>query len=251
MLEDHVVPMLGSLFPVPGGRMKRVYRVIGLGESAVEEMVGLRILARGDVEVGYCARSNEVDVRLMGAPDPVAESGRWLEEALGDNLVSSDGSSLEENVFRLLAGRTLALAESCTGGLVASRLTDVPGASEVFRGGIVAYSNDLKCALLDVPETLVAAHGAVSAAVAAAMAEGVRRRLAAHYALSLTGIAGPTGATAGKPVGTLHIGFASASAPPQTFAEFFPTDRITFKQLAAKRALDILRRALLSGSVSA
>jgi len=147
---------------------------------------------------------------------------------------------------RLLKQRkqTLATAESCTGGLIANSITNVPGASEVFLAGYVTYANASKTDILNVDPKLIEEHGAVSEAVARAMAEGGRARAGSTFALATTGTAGPTGGSPEKPVGTVYIGFA---APDATRVKkfFFPTDRETFKQLATQSALDLLRRKII------
>jgi len=148
---------------------------------------------------------------------------------------------------KLLAKRkeTLAIAESCTGGLLANRITNVPGASEVFIAGSVPYANEAKTAMLAVDPNLIEKHGAVSEEVVRALAEGARARARSTYALATTGIAGPTGGSNEKPVGTVYIALA---APDEIVVKklFFPSDRETFKQLSAQTAFDLLRRKLLS-----
>ena len=150
-------------------------------------------------------------------------------------------------MVRLLRGKqlTLATAESCTGGSLAGRLTDVPGASDVFLAGYVTYANEAKETTLGVPAELLSAHGAVSEPVAAAMAEGALRVSCAQFALSTTGIAGPGGGTESKPVGTVYIGLASAGHPTVVRRCFFPLDRPTFKHMTTSAALDLLRRQVL------
>jgi len=157
---------------------------------------------------------------------------------------------LETAVVRLLTERkaTLALAESCTGGCIANRVTNVPGASVVLLAGLVTYSNAAKQKFLGVRADTLAQQGAVSEAVAREMAEGARRQTQADYALSVTGIAGPSGGTPDKPVGTVFIGFAGPSGT-RVEGQFNPYDRETFKQVTAQQALELLRRTMLSGGV--
>jgi nicotinamide-nucleotide amidase len=159
--------------------------------------------------------------------------------------VSTDGSSLEATILRLLAarGQTLAVAESCTGGLLGGRLTRVPGASEVFLGGVLSYADAVKTALLDVPAALIAEQGAVSEAVALAMAAGARRRLRADWGLSITGIAGPGGERPGKPVGTLHCGLSGPGAERHLHV-LAGWDRENNRRFAVQQALTLLWRAL-------
>jgi nicotinamide-nucleotide amidase len=150
---------------------------------------------------------------------------------------------MEAEVGAILKARqiTVAVAESCTGGLLAERLTDVPGSSAYFRGGVVSYSNDLKAAWLDVPAELIEAKGAVSTEVALAMAEGVRRSSGASLGLSITGIAGPGGGTPSKPVGTVHIGLADETGARERGFRF-PGDRDRIRHQASQAALDMVRR---------
>jgi nicotinamide-nucleotide amidase len=154
--------------------------------------------------------------------------------------------TLEEVIVKLLTARneTLALAESCTGGLLANRITNVPGASKVFVAGYVCYANQAKIDILDVNPKLIEKHGATSEAVARALAERARACAASTYALATTGIAGPTGGSPEKPVGTVYIALAG---PDDILAQklFFPSDRETFKQLTAQAAFDLLRRKLI------
>jgi nicotinamide-nucleotide amidase len=154
---------------------------------------------------------------------------------------------LEQVVVDLLAARQarVATAESCTGGCLAHKLTNVPGASAVFDAGFVTYANAVKTALLGVPETMLAAHGAVSEPVAQAMAEGALRVAQADFALATTGIAGPGGGSAEKPVGTVFVALARKDGETKVVKLFHPTDRETFKFLIAQAALDLLRRALV------
>jgi nicotinamide-nucleotide amidase len=150
-------------------------------------------------------------------------------------------------VVRLLTERqqTLAIAESCTGGFLAHRITNVPGASAVFPAGYVTYSNEAKTAMLGVDPNVIAQHGAVSEAVAKSMAEGGRHQANASFALATTGIAGPGGGTGEKPVGTVFIALASQDAATEVKQLFFPDDRPTFKELTTQAALEMLRRRLI------
>jgi nicotinamide-nucleotide amidase len=188
-----------------------------------------------------------VDLRLIGTGSAVERAASIVREKLESYIVSADGKALEEIVVELLTKRneTIAVAESCTGGYLASSITDVSGSSAVFLEGNVTYSNEAKARTLNVPRLLIERLGAVSEEVAAAMAEGGRVRSGATYALSTTGVAGPTGGTEAKPVGTVFIGFASALDSTEVQKLFYPTDRLTFKQVVTQRALDLLRRKLL------
>ena len=187
-----------------------------------------------------------MDFRLIGPPAILAETEAAIRAVLGD-WIYSYGAPLESAVVRLLREKklTVATAESCTGGSLAGRITNVPGASEVFLAGYVTYANQAKENTLGVPASLLDAHGAVSEPVAVAMAEGARRISGAQYALSTTGIAGPGGGTESKPAGTVYLGLASEGHPTVVRRCYFPLDRITFKHMTTSAALDLLRRRIL------
>jgi nicotinamide-nucleotide amidase len=223
-----------------------VFRTTGIGESAIQELVGADLATIPAVEVGYCAHVGAVDLRLIGPGSAVEQGATIVRDKLDSYIVSADGRALEEIVVELLTKRneTLAVAESCTGGYLASCVTNVSGSSAVFLEGNVTYSNEAKIRALGVPGLLIERLGAVSEEVAAAMAEGARARSGASYALSTTGVAGPTGGTEEKPVGTVFIGLASAMGSTEVQKLFYPSDRLTFKQVVTQRALDLLRRRL-------
>ncbi len=246
MFGDFVSPILRSIAQVPQSIERRLYKIAGIGESIVEETIGEKILAIPGIELGYCARPGEVDVRILGGPDAVARADLVVRGELGLSIFSTSDESLEEVlVKRLSEGKeTLALAESCTGGLLAHRLTNVPGASAVFRAACVAYANEAKIDNLNVDPGLIEKHGAVSEAVARVMAEGARARARSTYALATTGIAGPTGGSKEKPAGTVYIALAFADQETIVKRFFFPSDRETFKQLTAQAAFEMLRRRL-------
>jgi nicotinamide-nucleotide amidase len=227
---------------------RRVLRLFGVSESAVARALAE---AGGDgdgVEVTICAREFEIHVDLMVEPG-AEERADALEEALLPSLerwlYGRDERGIEERVLDLcrVRGLTLATAESCTGGLVAARLTSVPGSSEVVLGGIVAYADEVKRVELDVPAELIEQHGAVSAEVAAAMARGARARLGADVAVSVTGIAGPGGGTPEKPVGLVYL---HAEGPDGGLGrEFsFPGDRGSIRSRSVVGALHLVRRLL-------
>jgi nicotinamide-nucleotide amidase len=204
--------------------------------------VGLTILARpGDVRA-FLSDAGGGSLALGVAADAVVSS-------LGDACYASDGSSLAEVVLREAeyAGVSIALAESCTGGLVAAALTEVPGASGVFRGGVVAYSDDAKRDLLGVETSLIAAYGAVSQDVATAMAEGARTRFSADVTVAVSGIAGPAGGSVDKPVGTVCFAVADR-AGSEAFRLHLPAgSRDAVRAKAVSTALDLLRRRIMSG----
>ena len=247
MFEESVLPILRSLLGDLPEKDCRIYRVVGLGESAVEEMIGLELSENKDLEVGYCARPNEVDFRLIGAKQLLDTLEPRILQTLGKNLVSAKGEGIEEWITHCLAtmGLTISTAESCTGGLLANRLTNVPGSSKVFHRGFMTYSNESKSDLLGVSQALLSEYGAVSEPVARAMAEGALHNANSDFSLALTGVAGPDGGTPEKPVGTVFIAMAQAGKPTHCQKFSFPVDRATFKQLATQAALDMLRRTLL------
>ena len=247
MFRKYVIPILRSLAP-SSAIEQRIYKIAGMGESTVEEAIGEKVLAIPGIELGYCARPGEVDLRIIAKPEAIQQADAFIRSALGFSIFSATDETLEEVVVRLLTKRnqTLATAESCTGGLIANRITNVPGASSVFIAGYVCYANQAKIDMLDVDPKLVERHGAVSESVARALAEHARARARCDYALATTGVAGPTGGSPQKPVGTVYVALASAGLETIVKGFFFPTDRETFKQLAAQSALDLLRRKILA-----
>jgi len=252
MFTEQVVPFLKQRLPCASEFVCRTLKTTGLGESRVEEIIGpkLKHLSDSGLELGYCARVGEVDVRFVargcGAAQNVAEAEAIVRDAIGEHVFGVDEEQLESAIVHLLTERKqmLALAESCTGGYIANRITNVPGASAVLWGGVVSYANEAKTGLLGVKPATLAEHGAVSEETAREMAEGALRIAAADYAISVTGVAGPDGGTQDKPVGTVFIGLADASgARVYKFLNRF--DRETFKYVTSQQALEILRRALL------
>ena len=248
MFKKFAMPILQSILEVPLSIERRSYSIAGMGESVVEEAIGEKILAIPGIELGYCARPGEVEVRIIGAPDAIQMADAIVRSRLGMSIFSAAEEALEAVVVKLLEQRkeTLATAESCTGGLIANRITNVPAASEVFLAGYVTYANNAKTDVLNVDPRLIDKHGAVSEPVARAMAEGARTRARSTYGLATTGIAGPSGGSDQKPVGTVYVALASAKSDTLVRKFLFPTDRQTFKQLAAQTALDLLRRKLVA-----
>lgn len=252
MLTETVLPRLREAYGLKGRIRSRVLRTTGVSESRVDELLG-DLWAERNPTIALLARSGEIHVRLTAKAETEAELTHLLDvreaqvrERLGDIVFGRDEESLEVVVGRLLLARrlTLAVAESCTGGLVGHRMTNVPGSSAYFDRGVVVYSNQAKTDLLGVPAELIAAKGAVSAEVAAAMAEKMRDGSGADLALAVTGIAGPTGGTPGKPVGLTYIALAHAGGVAAHEFRFF-TDRDLNKQRAVQTALDLVRRHLL------
>ena len=248
MFRSTVVPLVRRLLPKALELEWRHFRLTGLGESLVEEAVGAELLAVPGLEVGYCARAGEVEVRLAGTAAAIALAEAIVTHKLGPHIFATDESSLAEVVVRLLRDqtKTVAVAESCTGGFLASRLTDVPGASAAFLAGYVTYANEAKIDLLAVAPALLAEHGAVSEQVAQAMAKGARERAGSDYALATTGVAGPGGGSEAKPVGTVFIALACRGSEVSVRQFFFLTDRTSFKQLTSQAALEMLRQRLTS-----
>jgi nicotinamide-nucleotide amidase len=246
MFWAFVMPILRSMVPDSSLIERRLYKIANKGESLVEEAIGGRVLAIPGVELGYCARPGEVDVRIVGKAKAIEQADAIIRSKLGTSIFSAADESLEEVIVKLLAQRnqTLAVAESCTGGLLADRITNVPGASAVFLAGYVCYANQAKIGMLNVDPQLIEKEGAVSEQVARALAEHARACARADYALATTGVAGPSGGSPEKPVGTVYIALAASD---ETIAKklFFPTDRETFKQIATQAALELLRRKLI------
>jgi nicotinamide-nucleotide amidase len=248
MFTEHVLPMIRSVLPIEIRLACRVLRTSGIGESMVEERIAgpLESLVQQGLELGYCARTGEVDVRFVGSAAMVSEAEQLVRKILGSYVFGVDDERIEEVLVRLLTDRkqTLAVAESCTGGLINHRITNVPGASAILLAGMVTYSNDSKQKLLGVSADSLKDHGAVSEQVAGEMARGARDRAGADYGLSVTGIAGPSGATPDKPLGTVFIGLASAESS-LVKKLFNPYDRETFKHVTSQQALDLLRRFVM------
>lgn len=247
MVESQVETRLRQWLPDGASRRVLYLKVTGVGESDIVEAVEKQLEAISGLDLGYCIRHGDVDVRLAGPQAAVDAGADVVRGALGDCIVSENRCIIEEVIVQLLSerGEWLATAESCTGGAIASRITDVSGASRVFGHGWVTYANEAKQQHLGVPMDLIETHGAVSEEVARAMADGALRHSGADHALAVTGIAGPTGGTPEKPVGTVWIGLASKNAETWAQKRFSPGSRDRFKLLTSQAALDMLRRRLL------
>jgi nicotinamide-nucleotide amidase len=252
MFLNQIVPLLEERLPTPADFACVVLKTTGIGESFLEEKIAkdlLPLMQRG-LDVGYCARVGEVDLRFVargpGAATLVQEAEKLADRRLGRFIYGKDPDQLDGAVVRLLAkhGKTLALAESCTGGFIANRITNIPGASAVFLAGLVTYANSAKEAFLGVSTETLLGRGAVSEETAREMAEGARSRTGADYALSVTGIAGPDGGTEQKPVGTVFIGLATPRGT-EVKRMLNQYDRETFKFLTSQQALEMLRKELL------
>jgi nicotinamide-nucleotide amidase len=252
MFDQEVRPRLTRL-----GHDERLFtrdlRITGLPESEVEQRVSPLYALYPDTETTILASPPGIQLHpRVWSRDP-AQANQILDEmvkrmalALGEHLYSTEGEAMEEVVARVLTENraTIAVAESCTGGLLAERLTNIPGSSVYFLGGVVCYSNELKSALVDVPAGLIESKGAVSPEVALALAEGIRKRTGATIGVGVTGIAGPGGGTPEKPVGLVHIGIADERGPRERRFQF-PGDRERIRMHASQTALDSVRRYFL------
>jgi nicotinamide-nucleotide amidase len=252
MWENGALPWLRQRF---ADRLPPVHeitlRLIGTGESKVQPLIEPDVHAFDPIEVGYCARSGEVDLRLI-APDEarLQKAAALARERLAPHIYAEGVETMEQVVVRLAraAKKTVATAESCTGGSVASRITNVSHSSEMFRYGWVTYASVAKMTELGVSAALIEKHGVVSREVAQAMAEGALKRSDADISVSITGIAGPTGGTPEKPVGLVYFGLAVRDGKTEAHERNLSQVRETFKYMATQIALDLLRRALLPPS---
>jgi nicotinamide-nucleotide amidase len=256
MVDERVLPYLRERVGNQSGIIRsRILRVAGLGESTVEDRVK-HLLKSSNPTVAPYASLGEVQLRITASAADVAEADSLIDEMdrrivdlLGDRVFGRDGQTLEQVVVEMLIqrGLTLGLAESCTGGHIANRITDISGSSATLMAGIVSYSNKAKMELLGVDEQLLIDHGAVSEQVARAMAEGARTRLGVDVAVSVTGIAGPTGGTPEKPVGLVHIAIASDAGTVARRCQFTGR-RVDIKLRSSQEALDMLRMHLVEAA---
>lgn len=248
MVENEILPVLRERKP-QHFILHLKLRTTGISESAMYEKIEKLIDPKEDVKVAFLPGYLGVDVRLTAesgeerhAQAKIDELEQKIREALGDYVYGTDRETLEEVVGRLLSEKkqTIAVAESCTGGLIGARFTNVSGSSKYFERGVVTYSNEAKTQLLNVPSQTIEKHGAVSEQVAILMAEGIRKLAKSDYGLSVTGVAGPTGGTPQKPVGLVFIGFAHEN---DSFAQkfMFGEDRNTNRERAAQAALNLVR----------
>jgi nicotinamide-nucleotide amidase len=252
MFDAECVPRLRAAVP-ERHIAKRTLKAAMIPESQADKLLAPIYTTYSDVETTILAHAGDIQLTLLctkarreAAEDRVEELAGKLEEALDDWLYSSEGETLEQIVLYYLGLRqaTLAVAESCTGGMVAQRITGVPGSSRSFLGGAVVYSDPLKTSFANVPPELIAKHGAVSAEVAAAMAEGIRKRTGATLGLGVTGIAGPTGGTDQKPVGLVYFAVSDAQKT-DTYDRTFRGNRDRVRQWATQQALDLIRKKLM------
>lgn len=246
MFVNEVAPRLVALAGLEKPPAMQMLKFLGVGESDLHDRVDPSLAAIAGLEYGYCARLGEVDVRLLGSEEAVASGRAVMMEAYAKNFVSDDGSPVERVVVAQLKekGLKLATAESCTGGLIASRVTDVPGSSAVFTHGFVTYANEAKEELLGVSAHALEQHGAVSELVARQMAEGAMRVSGADLALAVTGIAGPDGGSEEKPVGTVYLALAREGKETVVLHLLQPRERLAFKRVVSQWGLDLVRRGL-------
>jgi nicotinamide-nucleotide amidase len=245
MLATYFRPWLES---VSGGRARtrRVVKIAGLTESGVEEKLKPFYDAHPGELVTILASSGHIEIHLVGEqPDDIAAREGELRAIFAERIFGYDDDSLESVVGALLHARkqTLATAESCTGGLLGSRITDVPGSSAYYLGGAVCYTAAAKRDLAGVPEELIREHGEVSEAVAVALAQGIRERFGSTWGVGITGIAGPTGGTPEKPVGTVHIAVAGPDGHKHRHI-LWQGPRTMVKWYSTQQALDLLRRMI-------
>ena len=231
----------------------RTLKLAMIAESQVDARVAPIYTTYKDVETTILAGGGEIQLHLRCRKDSqsdaearVEELAEKIEDEMGDFVFSRKGETIEQIVSYLLQmrGMTLATAESCTGGMLAERITSLSGSSRYFLGGAVVYSNALKTQFANVPKTMIDKHGAVSPEVARALAEGIRKRCLSSYGVGITGVAGPSGGTEQKPVGLVYIALAGDEGT-QVVERNFPGDRARVRQFATQQALDMIRRALL------
>jgi nicotinamide-nucleotide amidase len=252
LFEEQCLARLRAKLP-PQFIATRELKITGLGESLCDARVAPIYKLYSDVETTILAGAGEIQLHLKSraaslevAQARVDQLVEKIEEELGDLVFSDNGDSMEQIVGYYLQMRntTLAVAESCTGGLVAERITSVSGSSRYFVGGAVVYSNQLKTAFADVLAEMIEKHGAVSREVAGALAEGIRKRSGATLGLGITGVAGPTGGTAAKPVGLVFHALASDGGT-DVVERTFAGDRKRIRRFASQQALDMVRRKLM------
>lgn len=249
IFQENVVPRIKGILDAVGVSVPacRNYFFMGVGESELAGRVEAVLAGVPcNFEIGYCLKAGGVIVRCICKEEDTALLDEAIRGAAPEDFVAEGASAIEEVVVGCLeiSGERVAVAESCTGGLIANRITNVPGSSRVFDVGYVTYANQAKCRLLGLPETMIDEFGAVSDTVAKAMAEGCLERSGSHHALAVTGIAGPGGGSVDKPVGSVWIGLASRGIAVRAFNYQYKTDRLNFKDRASTVAIDLLRRRL-------
>lgn len=250
MIQSHLVPLLVRLGFSPWAR--RYFRISGVPESQVDATVAPIYRRYPEIRSTILASPGEIELIFIADQESprLSELAAGISQALGDDIYTTEEISLEAILVGRLreGGVTLSVAESCTGGMLGEWITRVPGSSDVFRGGVIAYSNALKSQMLGVSRKLLRSEGAVSAPVAKAMADGVRRRCGSDFGLSVTGIAGPGGGSEAKPVGTVFVACSDGTrkTPRKTALGFhFLGDREVIRLLSTRAALNLLRKELL------
>ncbi len=252
MLRDKVLPLLARKYRSQSVIATRVLRTIGISESEIDKRIDDLFRAGVNPSIAVLAHLGQVDVKITAKAHSIREASALIDKLvpevkrrLGDHVFSDDGASLPEELGRRLRalGLTISTAESCTGGLLGELITTVPGSSEYYRGGVVAYSNEAKSKLLGVSPELIARCGAVSEEVAAAMASGAAATFASTLAISITGVAGPGGGTADKPIGLTYIGLADARNGVNVRRMIIAGDREAVRHRASLNALLMAWRA--------
>lgn len=252
MFENFVLPELkkaaGEIYV-----KRRILRVAGMGESAVDEAIAPIYKSYETVQTSILFNKTEIEVQLIARADTESEAEKTLDELVGKikeklglAVFATNGELMEEVIGKLLSetGKTLSVAESCTGGLIGERLTEIAGSSKYFIEGAIAYANEAKIRTLNVAPEIIEKNGAVSAETAEAMAKGMREKSQTDYAISVTGIAGPSGGSDEKPIGTVFIGYADESQT-KSFKIILPGDRFLIRWRASQAALEYLRRQML------
>lgn len=255
LLSEQIIPFLEKKFPNLEHLQSRIIRTSGLGESNLNDMIRDFIISNRKLNIGIYASPEDIKIQLNALAKTPEEIEKILDGAteqlkvlLGDYIFGYDDESLEEVTGNLLRTKklSLAVAESCTGGMLGGTLTTVPGSSDYFKGGIISYDGEIKEKLLGVPHTLLTRFGEVSEPVAKAMAEGVRKKCNSDIGLSITGIAGPAGGSKEKPVGLVYIGLADAG---KTLVQkhYFHNGRQAIRLRSVRRALNMLRLYIIRG----
>jgi len=252
MFENFVLPELkkaaGEIYV-----KRRILRVAGMGESAVDEAIAPIYKSYETVQTSILFNKTEIEVQLIARADTESEAEKTLDELVGKikeklglAVFATNGELMEEVIGKLLSetGKTLSVAESCTGGLIGERLTEIAGSSKYFIEGAITYANEAKIRTLNVAPEIIEKNGAVSAETAEAMAKGMREKSQTDYAISVTGIAGPSGGSDEKPIGTVFIGYADESQT-KSFKIILPGDRFLIRWRASQAALEYLRRQML------
>ncbi len=255
ILDDEVLPYISKM-PDSDSITVLKLRTTGVGESKLSELINPKLKLESSVKLAYLPTYAGVDLRIIATASTKEESDslalslkRHLESTVGKYIYGKDSDKLEEIIGQLLKDndKTLATAESCTGGYLGSTITSIAGSSSWFMGGIISYDNNVKINQLQVDKAIIEQHGAVSEECAVAMAVGCRKLLDTDYALSITGIAGPDGGSDDKPVGTVYIGLATRREKEEVMVKKFSffTDRNANRIRASYAALELLRREIL------